>query len=71
MNTKNLGIVVVVIGFFMLVYTGFHYVSSQKLIDFGPIQINKARNNSLYLTFAISILVIVGGLIIVKVAGKK
>ncbi|MEN9908006.1 MAG: hypothetical protein RLZZ540_1155 [Bacteroidota bacterium] len=71
MNTKNLGIVVVIIGILMMVYTGFHYVTTQKLIEFGPIEINKEKNHSVQWTPIIGLLVIIGGVVILKVGNKK
>ena len=37
---KTLGIVLVVIGIIMMVYTGFNYVTTEKVVDLGPIEIN-------------------------------
>ena len=37
---KILGIVLVVIGLIMMVYTGFNYVTTEKVVDLGPIEIN-------------------------------
>lgn len=71
MNTKNLGIVVIVVGILMMVYTGFHYVTTEKLVEIGPININKEKNHSVQWTPFIGLLVIIGGLIILKVDNKK
>lgn len=71
MNTKNLGIVVIIVGILMMVYTGFHYVTTQKLIEFGPININKEKNHSVQWNPVIGLLVIIGGVVILKVGSKK
>jgi uncharacterized membrane protein YqgA involved in biofilm formation len=71
MNTKNLGIVVIIIGILMMVYTGFHYVTKQKLIEFGPIDINREKNHSVQWSPLIGLMVIIGGVVILKVGSKK
>ena len=71
MNIKNLGILVIIVGILMMVYTGFHYVTTEKLIEFGPININKEKNHSVQWTPIIGLLVIFGGLVILKVGSKK
>ena len=71
MNTKNLGIVVIIVGILMMVYTGFNYVTTEKVIEIGPININKEKNHSVQWTPIIGLLVIIGGIIILKVGSKK
>lgn len=71
MNTKNLGIVVIIVGILMMIYTGFNYVTTEKVIEIGPININKEKNHSVQWTPFIGLLVIIGGLIILKVDNKK
>ena len=45
MNTKNTGIMLIVIGMIMMIYTGFNYVTTKKVVDLGPIEINKETNH--------------------------
>ena len=45
MNTKNTGIILIVIGMIMMIYTGFNYVTTKKVVDLGPIEINKETNH--------------------------
>lgn len=71
MNTKNLGIVVIIIGILMMVYTGFHYVTTEKLVEIGSININKEKNHSVQWTPIIGLLVIIGGVVLLKVGSKK
>lgn len=71
MNAKNLGIVVIIVGILMTIYTGFHYVTTEKLIEFGPININKEKNHAVQWTPVIGLLVIIGGVVMLKVGSKK
>ena len=38
---KNLGILVIIIGALMIAYTGFTFITKEKVVDAGPIQIIK------------------------------
>ncbi len=68
---KNLGIVVIVVGILMMVYTGFNYVTKEKVVDIGPIEINKEENHPVQWTPIIGLFVIVGGVVILGVGSKK
>ena len=70
MQTKNLGIVLVVIGVIMMVYTGFNYVTKEKVVDLGPLQISKNENHPVQWSPIIGGILLVGGILII-VTGKK
>ena len=70
MQTKNLGIVLVVIGVIMMVYTGFNYVTKEKVVDLGPLQISKNENHQVQWSPIIGGILLVGGILII-VTGKK
>jgi hypothetical protein len=44
MKAKIIGFVLLIIGAIMMFYTGFNYVTTEK-IDIGPIEINKQQNH--------------------------
>lgn len=61
MQTKTIGIVLLIIGIIMLVYTGFNYVTTETVVDLGPLQIEAEKNNFVRLSPIIGgILAIVG-----------
>jgi hypothetical protein len=45
MNTKSIGIILIVIGILMMIYTGFNYVTTKKIIDLGSVQVNKKEDH--------------------------
>lgn len=59
MPTKAIGIVLVVIGIIMLAYTGFNYVTTETVVDLGPIQVEAEKNNF------VSLSPILGGILLV------
>lgn len=62
MTTKVIGIVLVVIGIIMLAYTGFNYVTTETVVDLGPIQVDAEKNNFVRLSPILGGILLVGGL---------
>ena len=72
MKTKTIGIALIVIGIIMTIYTGFNYVTTEKVVDLGPIQINKEENHPVQWAPIVGVIVIViGGFLVVKGSSKK
>ena len=67
---KNLGIVIVVIGILMTVFTGFNVFTKKKVVDLGEVEINKTEKTPIYWS-PITGLVLIGIGGIVLVAGRK
>lgn len=71
MNIKTLGIGLIVLGIIMTVYTGFNYVTTEKVAEIGPIEINAEKNNPVQWKPIIGVLIIVGGVIILGSSKAK
>ncbi|UQD56678.1 hypothetical protein [Flavobacterium sp. K5-23] len=72
MKTKSIGIVLIIIGIIMTIYTGFNYVTTEKLVEIGPIKINQEVNHPVQWTPIIGLIIIAGGIILVaRSTGKK
>jgi len=67
---RRIGIVLIVIGILMIAYTGFNLVTTEKVVDLGPIKINKEQSHPVQWSPIVGGLLLVGGLLIV-VADKK
>jgi drug/metabolite transporter (DMT)-like permease len=61
MQTKVIGIVLVIIGIIMIAYTGFNYISTETVVDLGPIQIEAEKNNFVRLSPIIGGILLLGG----------
>jgi len=70
MNTRTIGIVLVVIGLVMMIYTGFTYVTKEKVVDVGPIEINKEEKHPVSWSPIIGGILLVGGIVLMATNKK-
>ena len=70
MPNRTIGIVLIIIGIIMIIYTGFNYVTTEKVVDLGPIKINQEKNHPVQWSPIIGVVLLVGGIVII-VSGKK
>lgn len=67
---KTLGIILIILGIVLLIWTGFTYTKKEKLIDAGPIQISADREKSVnWPPYAGGVVLIAG--VILFVSSKK
>jgi hypothetical protein len=68
---KTFGIVLIVVGLIMLFVPGFDYITREKVIDAGPIQITADKKNEIgWPTYAGGVVAAVG-LVLVLTSKKK
>jgi len=67
---KSIGIAMIVVGVLMIIYTGFNYVTTEKVVDLGPLKINAEKNHPVQWSPIVGVVLLVGG-IVVTVTGKK
>jgi len=70
MQTKTVGIVLIIIGIIMMIYTGFNYVTTKKVVDIGSVQVDSKENHHIQWSPIVGTILILGGVIVV-VSGKK
>lgn len=67
---RSVGIVLIIIGAVLLIWTGFTYTKTEKIVDAGPIQISADREKSVnWPPYAGGIILLAG--VVVLVAAKK
>jgi len=69
MPMKTIGIVLIVIGLVMIIYTGFNYVTKEKVVDIGPLEISAEKNHPVQWSPIVGVVLLVGGIVVV-VTGK-
>jgi hypothetical protein len=55
----------------MIVYTGFNYITTEKVIDIGPIKVNREVNHPVQWSPIVGAVFLVGGIIIGVCSKKK
>ncbi|QIH37494.1 hypothetical protein DR871_007195 [Flavobacterium petrolei] len=71
MKTKPIGIILIVLGILMLFYNSFNFTTTEKVVDIGPIQVNKEVNHPVAWSPIIGIVLAVGGVVLLVVGNKK
>ena len=64
MQTKFVGTILIAIGLLMIAYTGFNYVTKEKVVDLGPVEISKEKNNPVSWSPILGVVLLVGGIIV-------
>lgn len=68
---KVFGIVLLVAGILMIIFTSVNFTTKEKVIDAGPIEINKKENHSVAWPTYAGIGVAVLGAVVLIGAGRK
>ncbi|RBQ07700.1 hypothetical protein [Pedobacter miscanthi] len=69
---KTVGLVLIVIGIAMLIWTGFSYTKKEKIVDAGPIQISADKEKSVnWPPYAGGIILVAGVIVFVAAKNKK
>lgn len=69
--SKLIGLVLIVVGAAMLIWTGFTYTKKEKIIDAGPIQISADRQKSVNWPPYLGGILLIGGVVIFATAKKS
>jgi hypothetical protein len=70
MNAKTIGLIILVIGLIMTLYTGFTYVTREKIVDIGNVEISADKDHTATWSPFIGIgIMVIGGAVFVL--GKK
>ena len=67
---KILGIVLIAVGILMLVFRGFNFTQEKKVLDIGPIEINKKEKKSVEWPIYGGVIALVAGVALV-ISDKK
>lgn len=67
---KTIGLVLVVLGIVMVIYTGFNFVTKEKVVDIGPIQIDRERNHFVDWSPFAGVTLLISGIIVIMFIKK-
>ena len=68
--SKTLGVILIVLGLFGLVWGGFTYTSREKVVDIGPIHATREKTHNVPLPPIAGAVALIGGVVLL-VAGRK
>ena len=67
---RNLGILLLIIGAAMLIWTGFSFTKKKKIIDAGPIQVSVDQKENVVWPSYAGAIIFAGGIVLL-ITGKK
>jgi len=68
---KTVGLILIIIGIAMLVWTGFAYTKKEKIVDAGPIQISADKEKSVNWPPYVGGLILVAGVFVFVTSKRK
>jgi len=68
---KGIGIILIILGIVMLIWTGFTYTKKEKVADLGPLEINADKEKSVNWPPYVGGILLAGGIILIAVSPKK
>lgn len=70
MLMKTLGILLIVIGGIMTVFTGFNIITREEVVDIGPLEVNKEEKTPVYWSPVTGAILLVAGVVIVATSRR-
>jgi uncharacterized iron-regulated membrane protein len=71
MQARRIGIALVIIGIIMFVYTGFTFVTKEKIVDVGPLEIKKEEKHPVQWSPIVGLILLAGGIGFIAVGKSK
>lgn len=68
---KTIGIILIATGLAMIAYTGFNYVTKEKVADLGPIEINAEKKHTVNWPPYVGVILMVGGIVVIVLDKKR
>lgn len=68
---KTFGIVLVVLGIVMIIITGVNVVTKKKVVDVGPIEINKEEKTPVNWSPILGVALLIGGVTVMALDKKR
>ena len=68
---KAIGIILIVAGILMMVFTNINFTTEKKIVDVGPVEVNKKENNSINWPHWAGAVAVVAGIGVLLTSRKK
>lgn len=70
MQTKTIGIVLLILGILMMIYTGFTYNTTKEVGNIGNLELTKTESHPIHWSPIVGIVLIVAGVVLMLVNRK-
>jgi len=67
---RTLGMILIVVGIAMLIWTGFTYTQKEKVVDAGPLQISANKQKTVYWPPYAGAVLLLGGVVLLAVSKR-
>jgi uncharacterized membrane protein YidH (DUF202 family) len=64
MKFRTTGLVLIIVGTLMIAYTGFNYITTKRVVDLGPLKINKEENHPVQWSPIVGVVLLIGGIVV-------
>ena len=71
MNTKLLGIVLIILGVVAFAYQGITYTTQEKVLDIGPLKATVEKEKTIPLPPLVGGAALIGGIVLLLVGARK
>jgi hypothetical protein len=68
---RTFGLVLVIVGIVMMVITGFNIVTKKKVVDLGPLEVNKEQRTPINWSPIVGAALLLGGIAVMASDKKK
>jgi drug/metabolite transporter (DMT)-like permease len=68
---RTLGLILLVVGIIMLIWTGFSYTKREKVVDVGPLQISADKQHTVNWPPYVGGILVIGGIILLVTSKKN
>lgn len=68
---KTFGIILIVVGILMLVFTNINFKTEEEVIDLGPLKVNKEKEHQVGWPTYVGAIVLLGGIAVTVIGAKR
>jgi len=68
---KGLGIVLIIVGIIMMVFRSINFTQEKKVVDLGPLEVNKKENKTINWPLYAGAVVTIAGVVVLISANKN
>lgn len=68
---KGLGIGLIILGVLMLIFTNINFTTEEKVVDIGPLEVNKEKEHSIGWPTYVGGVVVLAGIVAVAAGARK